>query len=152
MSRGYLPYTERNIINQAFKLLDLVYDYTGAWFGRNHVTILRDLFRCFGFELPGNGAFLQAYSYAGSIGPEIGKEAQYQAMFSNEPFVTIQIANAHSQLYLGEVDGVPFTFDTHGYSLTGEDGQEYFIRRACIGTVEFPDYMLKNNIAIVKLK
>jgi hypothetical protein len=152
VSRGFLPYTKRNIIIQAFKLMDLVYDYTGAWFGRNHVTILRDLFSCFGFELPGNGGLLQVYNFAGTISPDIGKEAQYKAISANEPFTTIQITNAHSQLHMGEVDGVPYTFDTHGYSITGEDGEEYFIRRSCIGTAELPDYMLKGNMVIVKLK
>jgi hypothetical protein len=152
VSKGYLPYTRRHIIHQAFKLMDLVYDYTGGWMGRNHVTILRDLFVCFGFELPGNGVLLQAYNYAGSIQPEIGKEKQYQAMMDNEPFLTVQVTKGHSQLYLGEHEGTPYVFDTHGYSYTGEDEKEYVIRRSCIYTPELPGYMLKNELTFIKLR
>ncbi|MGC9342190.1 MAG: hypothetical protein ACP5E3_05780 [Bacteroidales bacterium] len=152
VNRGFLPYTRRNIINQAFKLLDLVYDYTGAWYGRNHVTILRDLFACFGFELPNNGVLLKAYNPAGIISPEKGKEEQYRAIMENEPFITIQISGGHSQLYLGTHERTPFVFDTHGYGYTGDDGNEYIIRRSCIYTPEIPAYMLKNDLFFVKLK
>jgi hypothetical protein len=152
VSQGFLPYNGSNVIIQAIKLMDLVYDYSGAWFGRNHVTILRDLFSCFGFELPGNGVLLQAYNYSGSISPEIGKEAQYKAILSNQPFLTIQITRGHSQLYIGEYEDVPYVFDTHGYGYTGEDGNEYLIRRSCIYTPEIPDYMLQNEMTFVKLK
>ncbi len=149
---GFLPYTKRNILKQTFKLLDQVYDYTGAWFGRNHATILRDLFSCFGFTLPGNGTLLKAYNYSGSIKPDVGKEAQYQAIMKNEPCTTIQITGAHSQLYIGEYKGIPYVFDTHGYVYTGDDGKEFVIRRSCIYTPELPDYMLKKEMTFVKLQ
>jgi len=152
VSKGFLPYTPRNVMNQACKLLDLVYDYSGAWYGRNHITILRDLFSCFGFELPGNGVLLQAYHYSGSISPEAGKEAQYQAMLSYPPFITIQVTRGHSQLLIGEYEGTPYVFDTHGYSYPGEDENEYFIRRSCIYTPEIPGYMLKGEMVFVELK
>ncbi len=149
---GFLPYTQRNILNQAFKLLDQVYDYTGAWFGRNHVTILRDLFSCFGFTIPGNGVLLKAYHYSGSIKPDVGKEAQYRAIMDNEPCTTIQITGGHSQLYIGQYKGIPHVFDTHGYGYTGDDGKEYIIRRSCIYTPELPAYMLKKEMEFVKLQ
>ncbi|MDX1702617.1 MAG: hypothetical protein R3250_18445, partial [Melioribacteraceae bacterium] len=148
---GYIDYTNRNILNQAFKLLDLAYDYTGAWFGRNHVTILRDLFSCFGFSLPGNGVMLKAYNLSGSIKPDVGKEAQYETIKSNEPCVTILITGGHSQLYIGEYNNVPYVFDTHGYGYTGDDGKEYIIRRSCIYTPEIPKYMLEKEMVLVRL-
>lgn len=149
--RGFLPYTARNIVNQAFKLMDQVYDYTGAWFGRNHATILRDLFACFGFELPGNGILMKAYSPAGIVSPGEGKDMQYQAMRENQALVTIQIGGGHSQLYLGTHKKTPYVFDTHGYAYTGEDGKEYVIRRSCIYTPELPSYLLKGDLYFVKL-
>ena len=152
VSKGFLSYTPRNIMTQAFRLLDLVYDYTGAWYGRNHVTILRDLFSCFGFELPGNGVLLQAYNYSGSVSPDEGKEAQYEAILSHPPMVTIQIARGHSQLFIGEYEGTPYVFDTHGYSIPDEEGNELYIRRSCIYTPEIPGYMLNSEIVFVELR
>ena len=52
---GYMPYTRRNIVTQAFKMLGDPYDWTGAALGRNHETTYRDIFACFGFSLPHNG-------------------------------------------------------------------------------------------------
>ena len=132
--------------------MDQAYDYTGAWFGRNHVTILRDLFSCFGFSIPGNGVLLKAYNYSYSIKPDITKEAQYQSIMSNDPCSTILITWGHSQLYIGEYESIPYVFDTHGYGYTGNDENEYIIRRSCIYTPELPKYMLKNEMVIVKLQ
>ncbi|MFC2113246.1 SH3 domain-containing protein [Bacteroidota bacterium] len=150
---GYLPYTRANVVDLTFKMMDLVYDWTGGWHGRNHVTILRDMFGCFGFKLPPNGEFLTMFhERAWSIDPGEGKDAQYQAMFSNESLITVQIARGHSQLYLGEYNGEPIVFDTHGYGYTDENGTEYEIKRSCIGNVSQPDYLLKNPIFFVELK
>ncbi|GAI81580.1 unnamed protein product [marine sediment metagenome] len=95
---------------------------------------------------------LEAFNYSGSISPDIGKEAQYKAMLANQPLVTVQITRGHSQLYIGEYEGIPYVFDTHGYGYTGEDENEYIIRRSCIYTPEIPDYMLQNELVFVKLK
>jgi len=149
---GYLPYTKRNVINQAFKLLDLSYDWTGGWLGRNHVTILRDQFSCFGFSLPGQGALLKAYNYVESVKPDVGKEVQFQTISSHEPCVTILITHVHSQLYIGDYNNKPYVFDTNGYKYTGDDGKEYIVRRSCIYTPEIPKYMLENEMVIIELQ
>ncbi|RIV42259.1 hypothetical protein [Flagellimonas pelagia] len=154
VSIGYLPYTRKNIMTQATKLLDLIYDWTGGWYGRNHATILTDLFGCFGFELPSNGILLSLYTASpDSISPEDGKEAQLETMGSNEPFVTIQVSNSgHSQLFIGTYNGMPIVFDTHGYGYKDVNGDEYEIRRSVIGTAEIPDYMLRQKMTFIKLK
>jgi hypothetical protein len=154
INRGYLPYTRKNVVIQAFKLLDNLYDWTGAWYGRDHATTLRDIFSCFGFKFPSNGVLLSAYNDQKRIVyPEEGKEAQLNAISGNEPFLTIQICSSgHSQLYLGNYKGVPIVFDTHGYSYTDKNGNELVIRRCNVGTLSLPDYFLKQNITFVELK
>lgn len=151
---GYLPYCSKNVVLQSFKLLDNLYDWTGAWFGRDHATTLRDIFGCFGFKLPSNGVLMSAYNdITNMVYLKEGKDAQYKAISRNEPFLTIQICSSgHSQLYLGNYKGVPIVFDTHGYSYTDKSGNELVIRRANIGTITFPDYFLKQDITFVELK
>ena len=149
---GYVPYTRKNVVELSFKLMDNLYDWTGGWYGRNHITQLRDCFRCFGFEFPAIGELLAMFNDNGwTIAPDKGKEVQYKAMFSNEPFLTIQISSGHSQLYLGEEKGEPYVFDTHGYGYTNPDGAEYEIRRTCIGNLTQPAYFLKNPIYFVTI-
>lgn len=152
--RGYLPYTRKNVVTQAFKLLDNIYDWTGGWYGRDHATQLRDIFSVFGFKLPSMGGLLTAYSDSKKvIYPKDGREAQYKAIMDNEPFLTLQVCRSgHSQMYLGNYNGVPIVFDTHGYRYTDKSGNELLIRRSNVGTISFPDYFLKQDIRFVELK
>lgn len=154
VSVGFLPYTKKNIVSQAIKLLDLSYDWTGGWYGRNHATILADLFGGFGFDLPSNGVLLSMYTASpNAISPEIGLDKQMKAIRSNDSFTTIQISNSgHSQLFIGVHEGMPIVFDTSGYGIEDADGNEFEYRRSVIGTVEIPDYMLKQEMTFIELK
>lgn len=154
---GFLLYTRRNIVETAFKLLDNRYDFTGAWFGRNHETTYRDIFACFGFHLPYHGGlFTHFVDNETVLNPDVGREEQYRKILENEPFVTIQITlqnrSGHAQLLLGEYNGVPIVLDQHGYGYEGEDGTYYEIRRCCIGDVTQPNYFLKRKITFLELK
>jgi hypothetical protein len=150
---GYLPYTQKNVAEQAFKLLDNLYDWTGAWFGRNHATNIRDVFRSFGFQLPANGSLIAAFSEkANTIKPSIGREQQFKTIFSNEPFLTIQICeNSHSQLYMGNHNDMPIGFDAHGYSYKDDEGNDLELKRWVVGNIEMPDYFLEQEITFIKL-
>ena len=154
VSKGYLPYTRKNIVNQVFKLQDNLYDWTGGFFGRDHATQLRDIFAVFGFKLPQMGGMISAYNANPKfIYPKEGKEAQYKAILANDPFTTIQTCSSgHSQLYLGNYKGEPIVFDTHGYRFNDKNGTELTIRRANVGNMAFPDYFLKQYFSFVELK
>lgn len=154
VSRGYLSYTRRNVVLQAFKLLDNIYDWTGGWFGRDHATQLRDIFSVFGFKWPSMGGLLSAYiPDAKIVYPKNGLETQIKAILANEPFLTIQICRSgHSQLFLGNYNGVPILFDTHGYRYTDSQGNTCIVRRCNIGTIAMPDYFLKQDIRFLELK
>jgi hypothetical protein len=146
VNRGYLPYTRRNVVVQSFKLLDLIYDWTGGWYGRDHATQLRDVFGTFGFKFPSMGGLLSAYQPTRITYQSEGKEAQMKAILANDPFTTIQICGTgHSQLYLGNHNGMPILFDTHGYRYTDSEGIERIIRRANVGTQDFPDYFFSRD-------
>ncbi len=154
MHRGYMPYTRRNVVLETFKLLDNLYDWTGGWYGRDHATQLRDIFSVFGFSLSSMGGMTIAYEdNPRYVFPTEGREAQYKAIMSHEPFLTIQTCSSgHSQLFLGEYNGSPIVFDTHGYRYSDKEGNDLVIRRANVGTLAFPDYFLKQTIAFVELK
>ncbi len=150
---GYLPYTQKNVAVQAFKLLDNLYDWTGAWYGRNHATNLRDIFRSFGFQLPANGVLLAAFEKnPKKVSPDESREAQFKAILSNEPFLTLQVCeNSHSQLFMGDDNGMPIGFDAHGYSYKDKEGNDLELKRWVVGTIEMPDYFLEQEITFVRL-
>lgn len=150
---GWLPYTRRNIVETAFKLLDNTYDFTGAWFGRQHENTYRDIFAVFGFRLPWHGALFTVFGHNETVmQPEIGTEGQYRVVMTNEPFVTLQSCGGHAQLYLGEYEGMPMVFDQHGYGYEDENGVYVEVRRCCISDVRTPNYFLKRKVTFLELK
>jgi len=151
---GYLPYTRRNVVTESFKLLDNIYDWTGGWFGRNHATSLRDIFSTFGFGLPSNGVFLAHFNEKTRHVPkDHDKDEKYKTIFKNEPFLTfLTSASGHSQLYLGEYEGQVINLDTHGYGYENESDETLEIRRWVVSTLEFPDYMLKQDITLTEMR
>ena len=157
ISVGLLPYTRRNIVETAFKLLDNAYDFTGTSFGRQHESTYRDIFACFGFDLPYFGALFTHYGDNEFVlHPETGTENQYKKILEFEPFVTImttvQDRGGHCQLLLGEYNGVPIVFDQHGYGYTDENGNELIIRRCCVDDITMPAYFLQRKITFLELK
>ena len=149
----YLPYTRRNIVLQAFKLLDGLYDFTGALLGRQHETVYRDVFACFGFELPRTDPLYTFYGDDETVlHPEAGKEEQYRLILDHEPFVTLQSCGRHGQLFLGEYEGEPIVFDQHGYGYEDENGIRLEVMRVNIGTLLLPEYFLQRNITFLELK
>jgi len=149
---GYLPYTRRNIVETAFKLLDDPYDWTGAWYGRNHETAYTDVFACFGFALPHRDPLFTFFGDNDTVVlPTAGKAEQFRVMLSHEPFVTLQSCGRHAQLFLGEYNGEPIVFDMHGYGYD-ENGTRMEVMRCNIGTLLMPEYFLQRNITFLELK
>jgi len=151
---GWLPYTRRNVVETGLKLLDNQYDWTGAWFGRQHETTYRDIFRCFGFELPYHGGLFTFFNRNDEsvLMPDVGREEQYRTILSHEPFITLQSCGGHAQLLLGEYNGVPIVLDQHGYGYEDENGTFVEVRRCCIGDQTMPEYFLKRKITFLVLK
>lgn len=151
---GYLPYTRRNIIETAFRLLGDPYDWSGAWFGRQHETTYRDIFACFGFNLPNHGTLFTFFNDNNTtvLHPEMGKEQYYKKILENEPFVTIQSCGGHCQLYIGGYKNEPIVFDQHGYNYQDESGTWYEVRRCNIGDLRLPRYFLKRDVTFLELK
>jgi hypothetical protein len=80
------------------------------------------------------------------------KDKQFQTILAHDPFVTLQICSGgHSQLFLGNYNGTPIVYDTHGYSYV-DNGREVDVRRSNVGSVEFPGYFLKEDVIFITLK
>ncbi|MCE5249352.1 SH3 domain-containing protein [bacterium] len=150
---GLVPYTRRNIVTIAFRLLGTPYDWSGAWFGRQHETIYRDIFACFGFVLPCHNALFTFYNNnnATVLLPDMGAEKYYEKMNENEPFVTLQSCGDHCQLYLGEYRGKPIVFDQHGYGYPDEKGVWWEVRRCTVGDMRLPRNFLREKVTFLEL-
>ena len=175
VSVGWLPHTRRNIVKTAFELLDTPYDWQGGRFGRNHETNMRDIFACFGFDLPFHGNLFTHYSDTERVAiPPEGTErprgnyasggrvdeklaqAMFKQIMQNEPYVTIMNAggSGHTLLLLDEYEGDVYAFDLHGYGYLDEEGNQIEIKRTVVENMAMgvPVYALTNPIIFCELK
>ncbi len=106
VSVGYLPYTKRNIITQAFKLLGARYGWGGTYGGRDCSGFTHDVFLTFGIEMP-RGSKDQAFvgTQINHFEPFQGEADKVAAIRSATPGLTLLRMPHHQMLYLGEVGG-----------------------------------------------
>ncbi|MFH1904662.1 MAG: SH3 domain-containing protein [bacterium] len=97
---GYVPYTKRNAINQAFKLLHSPYGWGGMRGERDCSRFIMDIFACFGIRMPRNS------SRQARIGREIAKFDRSTDILKKLPSgISILYMPGHIMLYLGEDNG-----------------------------------------------
>jgi hypothetical protein len=150
---GWLPYTRRNVVRTALKLLDSPYDWSGGWFGRDHITIYRDIFAVFGFDLPWHDGLFTFYGRnRDRVEPGIGRDRQFREVLAHEPFITIMSCNGHAKLFFGGHDGAPVVFAHYGHGYTDSRGEYVELCRTYIGDMLIPAYFLNNPITFLELK
>jgi hypothetical protein len=103
---GFMPYTQRNIINQAFKLLSSRYGWGGQYYGRDCSGFTHDVFLSLGVDLPRNS------KEQGFVGTQLGNytpffdtDKKIEALRAGRPGLTLIRMRKHIMLYLGEYNG-----------------------------------------------
>lgn len=106
ISVGFLPYTQRNVIRQAFKLLGARYGWGGMYNGRDCSGFTHDVFLPFGIDMP-RGSKEQAFvgTQVDNFRPMQNAERKAASIRSATPGVTLLRMPLHQMLYLGEVNG-----------------------------------------------
>lgn len=105
-SRGFPPFTQRNIINQAFKLLGARYGWGGMYNGRDCSGFTHDVFLSMGVDMPRNS---KPQSFVGTqlnhFEPFQGEQEKFITLREATPALTLLRMPMHMMLYLGEVNG-----------------------------------------------
>jgi hypothetical protein len=118
VSRGYLPYTPRTIILQAFKLLHSPYGWGDRYGEQDCSRFIEMVFSTVGVQLPRNS------TQQAKVGRLIAKfngavsEEQRLSALSDNAYGGISILhmNGHIMLFLGNVNGAPYAIhDMQGY-------------------------------------
>lgn len=109
ISDGFLPYTRRNVLVQAFKLLDAPYSWGGSNSGFDCSTFVYDAFAVFGIRLPRNS------TWQSEVGRRLahfedrdGAAERLDTVHRWQPGVTLLRLPGHIMLYLGEESGKPY--------------------------------------------
>jgi len=116
---GYLPYTPRNIIEEAFKLLNAPYGWGGVYGEQDCSSYLKGVFATVGIALPRNSS-QQAKAGRGMEGVlEIMDDEVKEKTISENGIggITILAMKGHVLLYIGSYNGIAYAIhETHGYS------------------------------------
>ena len=117
---GYLPYTPRTIIYQAFKLLHTPYGWGGQFGEQDCSRFLQEVFATVGLILPRNSSQQARIGRLIYTNPKKGSAGDKLAILSHQaiPALTVLYMNGHIMLFLGFVDGKPYIIhDLWGYNI-----------------------------------
>lgn len=121
----YLPYTRRNIIQQAFKFLGERYGWGHSYNSRDCTGLVSEVYKTVGIFLPRNSA-QQANS---PIGENVRFSADETADEKLQALAAADVGDliystGHVMLYLGTVDNQPYVIhDSSGSGWMDEDGK-----------------------------
>ena len=122
---GYLPFTPRNIITQAFKFLGQRYGWGGMFNARDCSAFIMDNFRTMGVMLPRN-AGEQGKLALGAMHhmPESMSLEDRKKLFDSLPPAVPIYMDGHAMLYLSKYNNDYYIIhDFAGYSAPDETGE-----------------------------
>ncbi|MFC1501032.1 SH3 domain-containing protein [Elusimicrobiota bacterium] len=129
---GYLPYTPRNVINQAFKMMNAPYAWGGIHGEQDCSQFIQQVFATFGVNMPRNslsqssvGKFVGG-EWSQNTSPE--KKVEILDRYAIGGITTLYL-DGHIMLFVGMVDGVPYVIhEMWGYG--DKIGNEEIVRIA----------------------
>jgi len=134
LHEGYLPYTQNNIIRQAFKYYDHVYGWGGLLCSVDCSGLSYDLFRTMGLYLPRNAGDQALTAGIGTDVKGFTREQRLAALATLAPGSTIHLRRSHMMIYLGMVNGVPYVIHSSGSYY--KDGKRVETRKVMVSDLE----------------
>lgn len=108
ISVGFLPFTLRNVYQQAFMTFGRRYGWAGMYEERDCSRFVMDIFRTFGFKFPRTSGKLIQASTASLDLTQYDRDTRIQILNNTPPGITIVGWAGHVMLYLGSVNSVPY--------------------------------------------
>ncbi len=133
---GYLPLSTKNILTQAYKMLGDTYGWGGMLDSNDCSSYVRDVYKCFGLELPRNTTWQSAMP-ALKYDLSIAEEKDKQALLNELPPGTILFIKGHEMIYLGHEEENYYVISSSSSMLspTGEE-EKVRIRSIIINTLD----------------
>lgn len=111
-SMGYLPYTRANMLRLAFQELGQPYGWGGKDGKRDCSSFIKDIYSCFGFQLPRNSRIQQSMPQADDM--TAMTEAEKTARMEDVQPGDILGISGHVMLYLGQAGGQHYVISMLG--------------------------------------
>ena len=135
VSDGFLPLTTENIVKQAYRKLGDAYGWGGMLNAPDCSSYVRDVYKCFGLELPRNTTW-QAAMHVEKYDLSAATDDEKKEFFEELDPGTILFLKGHEMLYLGNRDGKSYVISSSSSMMTpgGEDKKR--IRSVIINSLE----------------
>jgi len=142
--KGYLNYTPRNILQQAFKFINAPYGWGGMYGEQDCSKFLQEIYATVGIELPRNS------SSQSKVGTEqinltrLNEEQKIDKLNRTaEIGATILHLSGHIVLYLGEYKGVPYIIHT----AWGSSDIHFALGRTAVTPLTFNNYLRQIDVS-----
>ncbi len=121
---GYMPYTRRNVLHQAFKFLGERYGWGHSYNARDCTGLVLEVFKTFGFVMPRNSMQQGNSDIGENIRFPVDAPAKEKlAALSRAQVGDLLYSTGHVMLYLGCVDDEHYVIhDLTGSGWTDDDG------------------------------
>ncbi|MBO7611972.1 MAG: SH3 domain-containing protein [Elusimicrobia bacterium] len=142
INTGYLKYTQRNVLQQAFKHMNSPYSWGGYDGEQDCSTFIRQVFGCFGLILPRNSlAQIKSGNKQINISSKLSAAEKSKEIISKTtPAISLLYLPGHIMLYVGEENNTP-------YAIHAIWGTENFISKK-EKVVSFINKVVVSNLSI----
>lgn len=113
---GYLPYTQENVILQAFKMLGQRYGWGGTFNARDCSAFLMDIFKTMGLNPPRNSTEQAKFAVGEAVINEPMTLEELEAVLDETDAGTGIFMSGHVMLYIGKLDGEHYMIHDSGYA------------------------------------
>lgn len=109
---GYMDMTSEAVLDQAFKFLGKIYGYGGTLSSNDCSGFVRQVYSCFGFELPRNARAIAKTYDLGSIDCNRMTMDKRLSILEKMPPGLLLYMDGHIMMYLGTRDRVPYVISS----------------------------------------
>lgn len=143
-NKGYLKYTQKNVLQQAFKHINSPYSWGGYDGEQDCSTFIRQVFGCFGLILPRNSlAQIKSGNKQINLDKNLFDEEKNKIIISNStPAISLLYLPGHIMIYIGNEKNKP-------YVIHAIWGTEHFTNKKT-STVSFIQRVIVSNLEIGK--
>ena len=131
---GYVPYTERNLLQIAFECLGNRYGWGGSMDAMDCSADGVSVYRCFGFNLPRNTTWQRAMDDCTDFTEMTDKEKK--KLIEKASIGSVLYFNGHEMMYLGNYNGKLYVISALGSVLDVEDESVRSVYNVAINTLD----------------
>ncbi len=129
---GYMAMTSSSVVTQAFKFLGRVYGWGGTLSSNDCSGMIRQIYSCYGFDLPRNALTIAKLADLGSS--ECLKMTHSRKLHILQQMAPGQLLymNGHLMMYLGMENGIPYVISSCGSYIEPEDDALHIHEAYCV--------------------